>query len=255
MLRFYLALVAPCLLLVAPAAAQQHIPPIKQEFLDSAKQVLPSAAGAHYRRETEYTDSVAATVKTYSLATGKLTSRQELANVRKGVLGGLWEDWYPSGQLHMHQEFVHGRRAGELRTYYPSGQLKRREVYNPKDDFSSTGECFAENGQPVPFFKFEQMPLYPEGDGGARVIIRAVQRGIKYPKAAVKDRCAGRVIVGFNVTAQGEVADIRLLQGVCSSIDEAVLDSVRRLKRFKPGMQDGNPVAVAFTLPVTFAIQ
>lgn len=242
-------------LAATPAAAQQAPSPSKTEYLDSARAVLPTAQGARYRRETEYADSVAATVKTYSLATAKLTSLQSYAHLRKGVASGVWEEWYPSGQLQTHAEYFNGRRTGEMRTYYPSGQLKRREVYNLKNDFITTGECFTESGQPVPFFPFEQMPVYPEGDGGPRAIIKAVVRGMVYPKLARKDHCEGRVLVGFNVNAQGQVADVRLMQGLCPLADEAVLASVRKLKPFKPGRQDGQPVAVAFTIPVTFAIQ
>jgi protein TonB len=252
--RFYIALVAQCFLLVASASAQQSIPPHKQAFLDSAYRVLPDETGARYRRETEYADSIAATEKIYYL-TGQLSSQRSFSNLRKSVPSGVWEEWYPSGQLHTHAEYLNGRRTGEMRTYYPSGQLKRREVYNQKNDFKTSGECFAENGQPVPFFPFEQIPVYPEGDGGPRAIIKAVVRGMVYPKLARKDHCEGRVVVGFNVNAQGDVADVRLVQGLCPLADEAVLASVRQLKRFKPGMQDGNPVAVAFTLPVTFATQ
>ncbi|AMJ65682.1 hypothetical protein AXW84_09765 [Hymenobacter sp. PAMC 26628] len=240
------------LLTTKVAIAQQLIPPHKQAFLDSTHQVLLNEVGARYRRETEFSDSITATVSTYYLATGKLASRQAFANLRKGVPDGISEQWYPNGQLRMHADYRQGRRTGELRTYYSTGQLKRREVYNLKDDFTSTGECFAENGQLVPFYKFEQMPVYPEGDGSARVIVRAVQRGIKYPRLAAKDHCAGQVIVAFNVNALGDVADIRLVQSLCPLADEAVLESIRRLKRFKPGLQDGNPVAIAFTIPVTF---
>ena len=254
MRRIYSACVALSLLTTKVATAQQLIPPHKQAFLDSTHQVLSSETGARYRRETEFADSITATVSTYYLATGKLASRQGFANLRKGVPDGLSESWYPNGQLQMHAEYRQGRRTGELRTYYATGQLKRRELYNLKNDFASTGECFAENGQPVPFYKFEQMPVYPEGDGGPRAIIKAVMRSIVYPKLARKDHCEGRVLVGFNVNAQGDVADVRLIQGLCPLADEAVLKSIRRLKRFKPGMQDGNPVAVAFTIPVAFAL-
>lgn len=99
------------------------------------------------------------------------------------------------------------------------------------------------------------MPVYPEGDGGSRVIVRAIQRGLKYPREARKAGCNGRAVVAFNVTTAGEVADIRIVNSVCPSIDEAVLNAVRQLKRFTPGQQDGRPVAVAFTVPITFALQ
>ena len=198
---------------------------------------------------------MAGTVRIYSIATGKLDNQQEYANLRRRIPTGVWETWYPTGQLQTHAEYLNGRRVGELRMYYPGGQLKRREAYNLKSDFVTKGECFAENGQAVPFFPFEQMPVYPEGDGGSRVVIRAIQRGIKYSRIASKDHCAGRVVVGFNVNAQGNVTDIRLVQGLCSLADDAVLESVRRLKPFKPGMQEGKPVAVAYTLPVSFVIR
>ncbi|MFD2717723.1 TonB family protein [Hymenobacter monticola] len=241
-------------LAAAEASAQQPaIPDLKTEYLDSARAVLPTAQGARYRRETEYADSVQAAVKTYALATGKLTSSQMYGHLRKGLLSGVWEEWYPSGQLESHAEYLHGRRTGEMRTYYPSGQLKRREVYNQKNDFKTSGECFAENGLPVPFFPFEQMPVYPEGDGGPRAVIKAVVRGMVYPKLTRKDHCEGQVVVGFNVNAAGEVADVQLKQGLCPLADEAVLASVRKLKRFQPGRRDGVPMPVAYTLPVTFA--
>lgn len=243
-----------CLLAALPAAAQQPQLARKSEFLDSAYHVLPGEAGARYRRETEYTDSVGAVVKTFSLA-GRRVSQQSFSNVRKGVPNGVSEWWYPDGQLRMHQEFRQGQYVGELRTYYPSGQLKRRELFSSTDAFTSAGECFAANGQPVPFTKFEQLPVYPEGDGGNRALIRAVQRGVRYPLSARKEACAGRAVVGFNVTALGEVADIRILQSLCPAVDAAVVEAVRKLKRFRPGMQDGEPVNVGFTVPITFALQ
>lgn len=254
MTKFWSALLALAGLAAAPAVAQPVVSPTRHEFLDSTHTVISTAIGARYRRETEYTDSVGGTVKIYYLPSGWLSSQQGFENLRTGKPHGLSEWWYPDGRLHIHEEFEHGKSVGELRLYYPSGQLKRREIFDPNDAFASTGECFAENGQPIPFFKFEEMPKYPEGDGGNRVVIRAIQRGVKYPRAALKDRCAGRAVVGFNVTAEGEVADIRILHSLCPSIDEAVLESVRRLKRFKPGMQDGKPVAVGFTVPITFSL-
>lgn len=243
------------MLWTAPVAAQQIIPPSRHEYLDSTRHVLPGELNARYRRDTEYVDSVGGSEKSYYLPTGRLASQQAFDNLRKRVPHGVSEWWYPGGQLRMHEEFLHGKMVGELRMYYPGGQLKRREIFNPQDDFASSGECFAENGQPIPFFKYEQMPVYSQGDGGSRVIVTAIQRGMKYPRAALKAGCAGRVIVAFNVTAEGEVADIRIVQGVCAAIDEAVMDAVRRLKHFKPGLQDGVPVAVGYTVPVTFAIQ
>jgi protein TonB len=253
MKKIFMVLLVPCFGSSPSASAQQAIPPLQKEFLDSAFAVLPSEVGARYRRETQYTDSVAGTVKTYFL-TGQIRNIQSFDNIRKGSPHGTFESWFANGQLSTHAEYAHGKSIGELRMYYSNGQLKRRELYITTNSFGSTGQCFAENGQPVPFFKFEQMPIYPEGDGGSLAVIRAIQRRVKYPRDALKAKQAGRVFVSFTVTNTGEVANIKVVKSVFPSIDIVVVEAVQQLKRFVPGQQDGQPVAVSFTVPVTFSI-
>ena len=236
------------------AAAQQTVPHLKKEFLDSTWQVLPSAAGARYRRETEWRDSTGGEVRDYYLSNGQLQSREELAHIAKQLPNGVTEIFTENGQLTTHAEFTNGRRTGELRTYYPTGQLKRRERF-AATGLSSSGECFAADGTPVPFFAFEVMPRYPEGDGGQQAIIRAVMRNFKYPKDALKAKVQGRVLVGFSVTEQGTVADVHMKQSLFPSVDANAMQAVYQLKRFVPGQQDGKPVKVAFTIPISLRIQ
>ena len=249
--KFWGALLALGSLSTATASAQQVIPPLKKEFLDSTFRVLTSEAGARYRRETEYTDSVSGVVRDYFL-NGQLQSRSPYENVRKRRLQGTYEKWYMSGQLSHREEYIHDKRSGQMWIYYPSGQLRRHELY--VDGRSSAGECFREDGHPVPFFEYEHMPVYPKGDGGSRVIVTAIQRGVKYPKDALKARQGGKVFVSFTVDNHGEVVNVRIIKGVFPSIDAAVVKAVQQLKRFTPGQQDGRPVTVSFTVPITFTI-
>ena len=112
---------------VPAALAQQVVPPLKKEFLDSAYIALPSEKGAYYRRETEYKDSTAAVVRVYFL-NGKLRLTSQYSHLRKGIPDGIHEAWFDNGQLQFHAVYKEGRRDGELRTYYENGQLKRRET-------------------------------------------------------------------------------------------------------------------------------
>ncbi|HET9504313.1 MAG TPA: TonB family protein [Hymenobacter sp.] len=239
---------------LSEAAAQQTVPPLKKEFLDSTFAVLPSATGAMYRRETQWRDSTAGEVRDYYLSNGQLQSREELAHVAKQLPNGITETFTKSGQLTTHAEFTNGRRTGELRTYYPSGQLKRREQF-AATGLSSGGECFAADGKPVPFFAYEVMPRYPEGDGGPQAIIRAMMRNFKYPKDALKAKVEGRVLVAFSVTEQGTVTDVHMIQSLFPSVDANAMQAVYQLKRFTPGQQDGRPVKVSFTMPISLRIQ
>lgn len=235
------------------AAAQQTVPPPKQEFLDSVCTVLPSAAGARYRRETEWRDSTAGEIRVYYL-NGQLQRRQQLEHITKQIPNGLDESFDKNGQLTMHAEFTHSRRTGELRTYYPSGQLKRHEQF-AATGFSNGGECFAPDGTPVPFFAFEIMPRYSEGDGGPQAIIKALMRNFRYPKDALRAKVEGRVLVAFSVTEQGTVTNVHMVQSLFPSVDANAMQAVYQLKRFEPGKQDGRPVKVGYTVPITLRVQ
>ena len=253
MSKFWGAFLALGCLSSATASAQQIIPPLKKEFLDSTFAVLPSEVGARYRRETEHLDSVQSVIRTYGL-NGKLlnTGEYELRRNKDNISNGTYESWFGNGQLSHHEEFEHGNRVGEMRIYYRNGQLRRRSHYTA--NMESTGECFLEDGQPAPYFEYEHMPVYPEGDGGNHVIVMAIQRGVKYPKDALRARQGGKVFVSFSIDAHGDVVNTRIVKGVFPSIDAAVVKAVQQLKRFTPGQQDGKPVTVSFTVPITFTI-
>lgn len=237
---------------LSEAAAQQAVLPLKQEFLDSTFAVLPSAAGAYYRRETEWRDSTAGEVRAYFLSNGQLRSREQLDPIKQRRHHGVSEYFTKSGQLLTHAEFNHGQRTGELVLYYPNGQLKRREHY--ANSLQGSGECFAPDGTAVPFFEFEIMPRYPEGDGGMLAIVRAIAHNFRYPLDARRAGIEGRVLVAFTVTAQGTVDDVKIKQSLYPSIDAEAMRAVTRLKRFTPGQQDGKPVKVSFTAPLSLKI-
>ncbi|WP_210515427.1 energy transducer TonB [Hymenobacter terricola] len=234
------------------ALAQQIIPPLKREFLDSTFHVLPSEVGARYRRETEYTDSVGGTLRDYFL-NGKLQSICTYDNVQKNIAHGSFDNWYPNGQQKWHQEFVHGAKQGESRLYYASGQLKRHETYVA--DKVTKGECYRADGTAVPFFEFLVMPVYSEGDGSKQAIVAAVSRRVQYPPEALRYSQTGQVLVTFVVSKKGKVTDVRVTKAVTPPLDAAAVQAVKQLGRFTPGKYDGEIAAISFTVPITFRIQ
>lgn len=99
----------------------------------------------------------------------------------------------------------------------------------------------------------EQMPQLPTG-GGDYAILAAVQKNLVYPEAAKQTKVEGRVFVKFVIGADGVVRDVQAAKGLGSGCDEAAVAAVRQLPILKPGKQNGCPVAVAYTLPVTFKL-
>ncbi|RZK90163.1 MAG: TonB family protein [Hymenobacter sp.] len=237
---------------------------IETTYLDAKGKKMPSAEGADHRVETSYADSVRGVVRVYH-PSGKLRSYTPYINVRHHFVHGRFLEYYESGQVHLQGDFIANKRQGDFLVYYPDGKLRRRDHYETGQ--RTAGECFGPDGQPVAYFEYEQMPVYPAGDGGTRAIVTAIQQHIRYPAEALRHRLAGTIKVKFVVDASGTVRDASIIGGVdetkfASSTLEAVrqmeaevLRGVQNLERFRPGQRDGQSVAVAFSVPISFKIQ
>jgi TonB family protein len=98
----------------------------------------------------------------------------------------------------------------------------------------------------------EQMPQLP-GGGGQAAIVKTIRQNVEYPKSMTKGNTPkGSVFAQFLVNAKGEVRETKIVKGLNPALDNAVLASIQQLPRFEPGRQDGKPVAVTFTVPITF---
>jgi TonB family protein len=249
MLRLLLLLLAFTSLL-ATASAQQRVAPQK-EYLDSLFTVLPSALGAQYYRETVRTDSLAGEVKDYYLS-GKLQSNGTFDDVHELVPNGTLETWCEGGGLESRSTYMHGTPV-ELWYYYGNGQLKRHERYTGEK--RTLAQCFAKDGQPITFFEYSIMPVYPEGNGEEAAIVNAIVRKLVYPKSALKSKITGRVLLRFVVTPTGGITHVEVKESAHPDLNAAAVAALLKLKRFKPGQEDGKPVAVHFEVPLNFTIK
>jgi len=111
-------------------------------------------------------------------------------------------------------------------------------------------------GRPTPspagvYTYVEQMPALPTG-GGMMAIVQQIQQNLVYPSGPHQE---GRVFVSFVVRADGSVSDTKVVKSLAPAYDEAVVAAIQKLPRFVPGWQGGRPVAVSFTVPITFKNQ
>ncbi len=81
----------------------------------------------------------------------------------------------------------------------------------------------------------------------------AVQSNIVYPPLALQAGIEGRVIVQFIIDKNGQVLHPTVIRGIGGGCDEEAVRAVLKAK-FQPGLQRGRPVAVRYTLPITFRI-
>jgi protein TonB len=98
----------------------------------------------------------------------------------------------------------------------------------------------------------EQMPSYP---GGQSALMQYLSSNIKYPVVAAENGVQGRVIVQFVVEKDGSVTDVKAVKKVDPSLDKEAERVVSSMPKWIPGKQNGSPVRVKYTVPVTFKLQ
>ena len=98
----------------------------------------------------------------------------------------------------------------------------------------------------------EQMPEFP---GGMAEMMKFLQQNIQYPANAAKNNVEGRVILQFVVEKDGQIGEVKVVRSVDPELDAEALRVVKSMPNFIPGRQDGKPVAVWYTIPISFKLQ
>ena len=119
---------------------------------------------------------------------------------------------------------------------------------SPSPEASTTAESSSSaTGDDGEVYMIAEDP--PELSGG----MKALQKSIQYPEMAKEAGIEGRVIVQFVVDKDGTVTNPMVTKGVHEQLNEAALEAVTQ-QAFSPGRQDGEPVKVQMSLPVTFRL-
>lgn len=101
------------------------------------------------------------------------------------------------------------------------------------------------------FDAVEQPPVFPGGDAA---LMKYLNDNIRYPQLAIENNIQGRVVVQFVVQKDGSIGQVKVARSKDPDLDKEAVRVVKSLPRFQPGKQNGNPVNVWFTLPVTFKL-
>ena len=129
---------------------------------------------------------------------------------------------------------------------------------NPEMNEPFTAEVVAKFALPdkvktaVTFVVVEEMPHFPGGD---QALFNYIYENVKYPPEAKAQGIQGKVILRFVVTAEGKVADITVVRGVHSLLDEEAIRVMSGLPEWIPGRQGGKPVDVYYSLPISFSLK
>ena len=92
-------------------------------------------------------------------------------------------------------------------------------------------------------------------ESGSNALTAYLSNSIKYPAIAEENGIQGRVVCTFVVERDGSITDVKVVRSVDPSLDKEATRVISSMPKWVPGKQDGEPVRVRFTLPVTFKLK
>lgn len=101
------------------------------------------------------------------------------------------------------------------------------------------------------FTAVEKNPDFP---GGLEAFGRYLGKNIHYPAVARENNVQGKVYLQFVVEKDGSLTDIKVLRSLGSGTDEEAVRVLKSSPKWKPGIQNGRPVRVYYTVPISFTL-
>ena len=136
-------------------------------------------------------------------------------------------------------------------TFTPDEQNTAEGTFTPDEQQTATGTFTPAGEDEKVFDVVEKMPEYP---GGIEKLFEYLSQNIRYPKEAMEKDIQGRVIVTFVVKKDGSISDVSVVRPIDPLLDEEGLRVINAMPNWTPGMQNGEPVNVKYTVPISFRL-
>lgn len=98
----------------------------------------------------------------------------------------------------------------------------------------------------------EQRPTFPGGDAA---LYKWLNTQINYPADAAEAGIMGKVVVSFVIEKDGSISNARVIRKKHPSLNAEAIRIVKKMPKWNPGRNNGQPVRVEYNLPITFKLQ
>lgn len=95
----------------------------------------------------------------------------------------------------------------------------------------------------------QQLPEYP---GGMTELVKWLNKNIKYPQTAIKNKLQGEVQIAFYIEKDGACTDFKVIKSAHILLDQEALRVCRMMPTWKPGKIKGKVCRTYFVIPVNF---
>lgn len=97
---------------------------------------------------------------------------------------------------------------------------------------------------------FTEVEVFPEPKGGMIAFRKWIEQNYDYPLKAIDAGVKGTVLVSYIVEKDGSLSNVKVVKDLGHGTGEAAVDMIKKAEKWSPGIQNGRPVRVAFSLPI-----
>ncbi|WP_367211166.1 energy transducer TonB [Sphingobacterium sp. R2] len=97
---------------------------------------------------------------------------------------------------------------------------------------------------------FTSVEIMPIPIGGLPAFMKWIAENYSFPQEALDQGVSGIIEVSFVVEKDGSLTDIVVKRDMKFGTGEAAINLLKKAKKWKPGVQNGLKVRVAYTLPI-----
>jgi|ERR1043165_181606 TonB family protein len=97
----------------------------------------------------------------------------------------------------------------------------------------------------------DTMPEYP---GGEKEMLMRLPKCTNFQAYAEKEEVTLRAFVRTIVNEDGSLSDFKIIRGEDAAFNKQAIEAVKCLGRFKPGIKNGKPVKVYYTIPIIYKL-
>lgn len=173
---------------------------------------------------------------------GKQKSTRYFSNYKKRIRDGKQITWKEEGYKHIEAIYQNGKLHREFFTYWPNGQMKRKDIY--KKGKLKEGAVWDEEGKEANYYPFLVKAQFP---GGQKALNEFLKENIN-----LKFQKDDRIVTRFVVDASGRIKDIEIIEGKFVDQKLEVFRVLDLMPLWSPGKIDGELSDFRYTLPISF---
>lgn len=136
-----------------------------------------------------------------------------------------------------------GMKGGSITT---EGKWGTKDVAGPATGSTKGVEGGTGDSEEI----FQSVEIQPEPPGGMAAFRKWIAENYVYPQAATEAGIKGTVHVTFVVEKDGSLTDIKVVRDLSYGTGQAAVNMLKKAKKWSPGIQNGRPVRVQYSLPI-----